>query len=106
MDGKLADTLTLPGHKSSETDADVWTECNFNPNGETYYNYILCYIDDFIHISFQPKEDMDKINIIYRLKECFGTPDRNLGGNVEDLQLEDGWIIWSTNCIDYFNSAI
>ena len=49
---------------------------------------------------------MDALNIIYRLKEGFGTPDQYLGANVYKLHLKDGRVIWSTNCVDYLNSAI
>ena len=48
----------LIGYKSSEADADVWTNREFEPNGDPYYKYMLCYVDDLIHIGFNPKEDM------------------------------------------------
>ena len=44
--------------------------------------------------------------MIYRLKEGFGPPDQYLGANVEKVQLEDGRVFWSTNCVDYLKSAI
>ena len=49
---------------------------------------------------------MDALNMIYRLKDGFGPPDQYLGDNVEELQLEDGQVFWSTNYVDYLNSAI
>ena len=54
----------------------------FRLNGDPYYKYTLCYVDDFLHIGFKPKEDIDNLNMIYRLKEGFGPPDRYLGANV------------------------
>ena len=47
----------------------------FKPNVDSYYNYMLCYVDDLLHIGFNPKEDMDALNIIYWLTEGFGPPD-------------------------------
>ena len=44
---------------------------------------MICYVDELLHIGFNPKEDMDVLNIIYRLKEVFGPPDQYLGTNVE-----------------------
>ena len=44
--------------------------------------------------------------MLYRLKEGFGPPDRYLGANVEKVQLKDGRVVWSTNCVDYLKSAI
>jgi hypothetical protein len=49
---------------------------------------------------------MKKINEIYRLKEGVGPPDRYLGANVEKVQLQDGSIAWSMNCVDYLKGTI
>ena len=67
---------------------------------------MLCYVDELLHIGFKPKEDTDALNMIYWLKEGFGPPERYLGANIEKVQLEDGRVVWSTNCVDYLNSAI
>ena len=67
--------MILIGYKLSEVDADVWMKWDFKPNGDPYYKYMLCYVDDLIHIGFNPKEDMDVLNMIYRLNEGFGPPD-------------------------------
>ena len=78
----------------------------FNTNGAPYYKYMICYVDDLLHISFKPKKDMDVLNRIYRLKDGFGPSDLYLGENVENLQLKDVRVVWSTNCVDYLKSAI
>ena len=67
---------------------------------------MICYVDDLSQIGFKPKEDMDALNMIYRLKEGFGPPDQYLGANIEKAQLKDGLVVWSTNCVDYLKSAI
>ena len=103
---KLTETLMSLGYKSSTADADVWMKRDFKTNGDPYYKYILCYVDDLLQIGFKPKEDMDEFNTIYRLKEGFGPPDLYLGANVEKVQLKDGRVLWSTNCFDYLKSAI
>ena len=79
---------------------------DFKPNGDPYYKYMLCYVDDLLHIGFKPKEDMDALNMIYWLKEGFGPPDRYLGANVEKVQTKDGRVVCSTNSVDYLKSAI
>ena len=78
----------------------------FNPNVDLYYKYMLCYIDDLIHIGFKPKEDIGLLNMIYRLKGGFGPPERYLGANVEKVHFKDGRVVWSTNYVDYLKSAI
>ena len=103
---KLAETLILLGYKSYGADADVWMEHHFNTNGDPYYKCMLCYVDDFLHIGLNPKEDMDALNMIYRLKEGIGPPERYLVANVEKVQLKYGRFVWSTNCVGYLNSKI
>ena len=50
---KIAETLMSLGYKSSEEDADVWMKRYFKPNGDPYYKYMLCYVDDLLHIGFK-----------------------------------------------------
>ena len=66
---KLAGTLNSHGYNSSKTDIYVWIKWYFKINREHYYKYMLCYIDDLLRIFFKPKEDMDALNLIYRLRE-------------------------------------
>ena len=49
---------------------------------------------------------MDELNMIFRLKGGFGPPDRYLGENVEEVQLKDGRLVWSTKYVDYLKSSI
>ena len=77
-----------------------------NPDGDPYYKYMLCYVDDLLHLGFKPKEYMDALNMIYRLREGFGPPDWYLGENDEKLRLKDERVVWYTNCVDYLKSAI
>ena len=79
---------------------------DFNTNGDPYYKYILCYVDDLIQMGFNPKEDMDAFNLMYWLKEGFGPTDRYLGANVEKLQLKDKLVVCYTNCVDYLKREI
>ena len=49
---------------------------------------------------------MDALNLIYLLKVVFGLTDWYLGANVEKIQLLDGWVVSSKNCVDNLNFAI
>ena len=49
---------------------------------------------------------MDALYIIYRFNEVFGPPDRYLGANFEKIQLKNGRVVWSTNCVEDLKSAI
>ena len=81
------------GYKLSDADDDVWMRRDFKPNGDPYYKYMKCYVDDLLHICFKPKEDMDELNMIYWLSNLFGPPEQYLGGNVEKVQLKDGQVV-------------
>ena len=72
---KLVEILKSLGYKSFEADTDIWMKRDFHPNGDPYYKYMLCYFDDLLHIGFNPKEDMDALNMIYRLNEGFVPPE-------------------------------
>ena len=73
--------------------------------GEPYYKYMLCYAYDLLNICFKLKKDMDALNMIYLLMEGFEPPDQYLVANVEKVQLNDGRVVWFTNCDDYLKSA-
>ena len=47
---KLADTLMDMGYTPSESDRDVWMKRCQKANGTDYYKYILCYVDDILHL--------------------------------------------------------
>ena len=49
---------------------------------------------------------MGTLNFIYQLNEVFGPPDRYLGKNGENVQLQDGRIVCSNNGAKYLNIAI
>ena len=83
---KLAGTLKSMNYKSSEADPDVRLKMACKPTGEEYYCYMLVYVDDVLHIHHNPKEDMDKLNSVYRLKGGVGKPERYLGANIDQVQ--------------------
>ena len=50
---------------------------------------------------------MDKIGLVYRLEEGSVVPlERNLGANIEKVQLDDGSPAWVTMSVDYMKAAI
>ena len=59
-----------------------------------------------LHIGLKPNEYMYSLNVIHRLKESFGPPDRYLCVNVEKVNLKYGQFVCSSNCVDYLKSKI
>ncbi|GFH55427.1 hypothetical protein CTEN210_11903 [Chaetoceros tenuissimus] len=103
---KLAETMSEIGYFPSQADPDVWLKAANKEDGTPYYKYMLVYVDDILHIAEDPKVDMALINSIYRLKEGVGPPDRYLGGSMQRVQLQDGSVAWSMNCVEYLQGAI
>ena len=52
----LADMLDSIGFKISIDDPDVWIRAATKPTGETYYEYILWYVDDVLCISHDDRQ--------------------------------------------------
>ena len=51
----LAETLYDIGYKPTWADPDVWLRPAVKPDGFEYYEYTLCYIDDVLCLSHDPK---------------------------------------------------
>jgi hypothetical protein len=65
----MASTLRDGGYVSCKANPDVWLRPMAEPNGGTYWEYALCYVDDILIISHQPQEAMDYLSSKYKLKE-------------------------------------
>jgi len=101
----LADTLRAKGYKSSMADEDVWIKVAHKDSGEPYYEMVLCYVDDLLHISHKPNVFMEELSTIYRLKDGYSTPKRYLGASVGKMSLEGGES-WYLSCDEYVHSAV
>ena len=55
---------------------------------------------------FQAKRIHECFKSDLPVNEGFVPPERYLGDNVEKVKLEDGQVVWSTNCVDYLKIAI
>jgi hypothetical protein len=82
----LATSITFLGFKSCLADPDVWLRPATKPNGTTYYEYLLTYVDDILVFSHAPKVIMEEIGKLYCLKEgSLGKPSKVLGGRCHRL---------------------
>ena len=90
----------------TESDTDVWINRLTTDNGTAYYNHMLVYFDDVLHLAKYAQEYMLKLKQIYRLKEGVGSPDRHLSANVNKVQLEDGRTFWYMTCVEYLCVSI
>ena len=103
----LAQTLIDLGYTSSKADPDVWIWPQTKPNGFEYYEMVLVYVDDILHISHDIKPTMEALGKLYLLREdACGEPKRYLGANVNKYQLADGREVWSMSSVDYVRNAV
>ena len=65
----LAETFDSMGLRSSITDPDIWMRPSVKHDGEEYYEYIVCYVDDVLGISTRAKELMQEIQRDFRFKK-------------------------------------
>jgi hypothetical protein len=55
----LAASLREAGFKACKADAVVWMRPAVKEDGSKYYEYVLCYVDDILVVSEQPKRIME-----------------------------------------------
>jgi hypothetical protein len=102
----LSQTMHDLKYQRCKADYDVWMRPAVKPDGFEYYEYVLIFVDDILHLSHNPGHTMGTLAKLYELKEgSVGVPDRYLGANVGKFQLEDGSKAWYMSAHDYVKSA-
>ena len=93
--------------KSSRADPDVYLRAATKPNGERYYEMILCYVDDVLVCSHDPWPSIDTLKTKFRLKEdSLGAPTRYLGAQVKVLTDDEGQECYALSSDDYVANAV
>ena len=94
------------GSSSTESNPDALIKREIRGNVTAYYNYILVYVDDFLHLEKDAQEVTLKLNQVYLLKEVLGATDIYIGENFDKVQLKDGRNFWSMTYVEYLCGAI
>ena len=85
----MAATLREAGFVSCKGDPDVWMRPKVKPNGDKYWEYVLCYVDDILCVSHEPQTVMDYLASKYTLKKgSVKEPDAYLGAEVKKWTIE------------------
>ena len=94
--------------KSCLADPDVWMRPAIKSDGNTYYEYILLYVDDALVVSENAESILrNELGRYFHLKEeSIGPPTVYLGSRVRKVQLENGVWAWSFSLSQYVQSAI
>jgi Reverse transcriptase (RNA-dependent DNA polymerase) len=107
----FSSTLHKLGYVPSKGDLDVYLRPAVKPNGAQYYEMLLVYVDDILHIThhktLDQNETMREIGRIYQLKEwSVGEPSMYLGANVGCVLDGDGNKMWYLSATDYIDGAL
>ena len=87
----LAEHLHDIGFTPSKADPDVWMRAAVKPNGFKYWEYILCYVDDILAISHNPKATIQLIRNKFKLKnDQMEPPQMYLGATLSQMNNVDG----------------
>ena len=93
-----------------KADNDVWMRKATKANGHKYYEYVLCYVDDILAISHDPKTIMDGTNKHYTLKAgSVKKPDIYLGSQILEFKIPNSddpdKTRWAFSSKDYVKNA-
>ena len=94
----LAETLHDIGFKPSKADPDVWLRPAVKSDGEEYYEYVLCYVDDLLAMSQKSDEILKSVQHVFKLKDDkIKPPDMYLGAQLGTMEFDgvEGWYISS-----------
>ena len=95
----------------SDSDDDVYLRAAARDNGEQYYEYVCCFVDDCLAFSANPAKIMEALWKIYKLKPVQGSdvpweePKRYLGADVGKYNLS-GETAWYMSSDSYVKLAI
>ncbi|KAI2502900.1 Reverse transcriptase (RNA-dependent DNA polymerase) [Fragilaria crotonensis] len=102
----LADTLMDTGYKPTKADPDVWIRPATKSNGFEYYEMVLCYVDDILSISDDPKSTLLALTSTFKLKDDkIEPPDIYLGAQLGCMQVDD-IECWFMSAEKYVLSAV
>ena len=102
----LAETLYDIGFRSSKADPDVWLRPAVKSNGQTYYEYILCYVDDILSVSLNATSILKSIQVNFKLKDDKIEPLSDYLGAVLRQMDIDGKTGWYLSSEKYVKSAV
>ena len=102
----LAEKLHDIGFIPTRADPDVWRRQAVKPDGFEHYEYILCYMDDLLAISYDAQKVLKSIQDTFMFKDDkIDKPDVYLGAQL-DMMSVDGFEGWTMSSEKYVKSAI
>jgi hypothetical protein len=87
----LADTLMDTGYRPTKADPDVWLRPAVKSNGFENCELVLCYVDDILAISHDPKKTtLQALTSVFKLKDDkIEEPDMYLGAQLGKMTVDE-----------------
>ena len=103
----LRECMKHLGYESCLADPDLWMRMAKKDNGDSYYEYLLLYVDDALAISERPKEQLMEIDKYFKLKpDSVGPPKIYLGAKLTREELPNGAKAWSISSSKYIQDSV
>lgn len=107
----MASSLREIGFESCKADPDVWMRPGVKANGDKYWEYVLCYVDDLLVVSIEPQKVMDALSEKYTLKKgSVKPPDSYLGADVKQYNIggpeDSAKLKWAMSSDTYVARAV
>ena len=103
----LVETLRDMNFKSSYADPDVWMRVAYKEDGTSFYEVVLCYVDDLLCMSVDPAAILRCVEQTYQLKEKPCKPEHFLGATVKEFYFQgDAKPRWAMLSNEYVTNAI
>ncbi|KAI2502896.1 Reverse transcriptase (RNA-dependent DNA polymerase) [Fragilaria crotonensis] len=102
----MAEKLTSMGFLSSMADPDVWLRAATKSDGESYYEYVLMYVDDILAISCDARSILEEIQVTFKFKNGrIEAPEFYLGAKLQKKDI-NGFQCWTVTSQDYVKAAV
>ena len=103
----LCDCMEHMGYTSCRADLDLWMRKSERRNGQSYYEYLLLYVDDCLAVSEHPTELLQELDKYFPMKPgSVGPPKLYLGAKVSKIQLSNDVEAYSVITIQYVQEAV
>jgi len=103
----LAEVLWDMGYRPSKADPDVYMRPAVKSDGTTYWEYILCYVDDVLAISAKPESTMKGVQAKFKLKDDkIEEPQVYLGASLSKMTNQDNDECWAMSSDTYCQAAV
>jgi hypothetical protein len=94
------------GFKSCPADPDVWMRVAIKSDGESYYEYVMTYVDDLIAVGCNPRGIMNEIQETFKFKDDkVEEPSNYLGARLQKKKI-NGYDCWTITSVDYVNAVV